>query len=71
MFLEYAKRCENITNYTAILTLSYTGLRRGELTGLKWEDVDLEAVIPKAPKPLHTKVSRFFYNKMKQENGQS
>lgn len=43
VFLKYAKRCENITNYTAILTLAYTGLRRGELAGLKWEDIDLEA----------------------------
>ena len=28
--------------YPALATLFYTGLRRGELLGLKWEDVDFE-----------------------------
>ena len=40
-FLSYAKKYENITNYTYILLLSYTGLRKGEALGLKWQDVDL------------------------------
>jgi integrase len=42
LFLRTAKELENITNYTAILTLAYTGLRRGELQGLKWSDIDLK-----------------------------
>ena len=41
IFLEIAKETENITNYTMILTLAYTGLRRGELYGLKWKDINL------------------------------
>src|SRR5699024_6386412 len=39
-FLTAAKRITNITNYTLILLLSYTGLRKGEALGLQWEDID-------------------------------
>jgi integrase len=41
-FLAAAKELENPTNYTIILTLAYTGVRRGEALGLKWENVDFE-----------------------------
>jgi integrase len=41
-FLKTAKKTENITNYTLILLLSYTGLRKGEAHGLKWKNVDFE-----------------------------
>lgn len=41
-FLNVAKEISSITNYTLILTLAYTGLRRGEALGLKWEDIDFE-----------------------------
>ncbi len=39
-FLFDVKQLENITNYTATLVLAYTGLRKGELQGLTWKDVD-------------------------------
>jgi integrase len=42
-FLAGAKECENITNYTLILLLAYTGLRKGEALGLTWEDIDFNA----------------------------
>lgn len=42
-FLAGAKECENITNYTLILLLAYTGLRKGEALGLTWEDIDFDA----------------------------
>lgn len=42
LFLFSAKTLENITNYTAILLLSYTGLRKGELQGLKWVNINFE-----------------------------
>ncbi|MBF8418913.1 site-specific integrase [Heyndrickxia coagulans] len=42
VFLKTAKEIENITNYTMILLLAYTGVRKGEALGLKWEDVNLE-----------------------------
>lgn len=42
IFLNSAKKHTNITGYTIILLLAYTGLRRGEALGLKWEDVDFE-----------------------------
>lgn len=41
-FLDYAKKHENITNYTALLVLSYTGMRKGELMGLHWKNIDFE-----------------------------
>lgn len=41
-FLKAAKELENITNYTLILLLAYTGVRKGEALGLKWNNIDLE-----------------------------
>ncbi|WML54347.1 tyrosine-type recombinase/integrase [Neobacillus sp. PS3-12] len=41
-FLAVAKRLENITNYTIILLLAYTGLRKGEALGLTWRNVDFD-----------------------------
>jgi len=41
-FLSAAKQLENITNYTMILLLSFTGLRKGEALGLTWNNVDFE-----------------------------
>lgn len=40
IFINYAKENEHITAYTVLLTLAYTGMRRGELLGLLWEDID-------------------------------
>ncbi|MDQ8092286.1 site-specific integrase [Bacillus amyloliquefaciens] len=40
-FLSVAERIENITNYSLILLLSYTGMRKGEALGLKWGDLNL------------------------------
>lgn len=39
-FLVAAKEFENTTNYSLILLLAHTGLRKGESFGLKWEDID-------------------------------
>jgi integrase len=41
---ELGARPGNITDYTPIITLAiYTGMRLGELLGLRWQDVDLKA----------------------------
>ncbi len=40
-FLMYAGKYCNITTYTAILLLAYSGLRKGELLALKWKHIDL------------------------------
>lgn len=42
VLLRSAKELENITNYSLILLLSFTGLRKGEALGLKWEDINFE-----------------------------
>lgn len=42
IFLEVTKKYENITNYTFVLLLAYTGLRKGEALGLKWKNVNLK-----------------------------
>ena len=39
-FLKYSKENLSITRYTAILILAYTGLRKGEASGLIWKDID-------------------------------
>lgn len=40
ILIETARENENPTNYTLILLLAYTGLRRGEACGLKWKNID-------------------------------
>lgn len=41
-FLETAKRYENITNYTFLLVAVYTGMRKGEVCGLQWGNIDFK-----------------------------
>lgn len=40
--LAVTRKYENITNYTFVLLLSYTGIRKGEALGLKWKNVNLK-----------------------------
>lgn len=42
-FYAAADACEDIRYKTAALTLLLTGVRRGELCGLEWADIDLES----------------------------
>lgn len=41
-FLKVAYEAENITNYTMIYVLAYTGIRKGEASGLQWADINFE-----------------------------
>lgn len=42
ILLVKAKDIINITNYTLLLVLAYTGLRKGEGLGLCWNNIDME-----------------------------
>jgi integrase len=42
LFLAASKEIDNITNYSMILLLAYTGVRKGEALGLKWKNVDVD-----------------------------
>lgn len=42
IFIDSAKKHANITGYTLVYLLAYTGLRKGEALGLKWEDIDFK-----------------------------
>lgn len=41
-FLSTAKKAENITNFTFILTVAYTGIRKGESMGLQWKNINFK-----------------------------
>lgn len=41
-FLVDAKKQESITNYSFLLTVAYTGIRKGEALGLQWKNIDFE-----------------------------
>lgn len=38
--LQTAKETEHVTNYSFLLTIAYTGIRRGEACGLQWKNID-------------------------------
>lgn len=42
VFLKTSQKSNNITAYTMILLLAFTGLRQGEAFGLKWKNVDFK-----------------------------
>ncbi len=40
--LQVAKETDTITNYSFLLTVAYTGIRRGEACGLQWQNIDFK-----------------------------
>lgn len=40
--LKVAKETEHTTNYSFLLTIAYTGIRRGEACGLQWKNIDFD-----------------------------
>lgn len=42
IFLDDTKKHESITNYSFLLTVAYSGVRKGEALGLQWKNVDFE-----------------------------
>ena len=42
IFLHTAKKYEDITGYTFLLVAVYTGMRKGEICGLHWKNIDFK-----------------------------
>lgn len=42
VLLADAKQNENITVYTLLLVIAYTGIRRGEALGIQWKNIDFD-----------------------------
>ena len=42
MIVDAAMKLNDIRTQTSILVFLYTGIRKGELTGLRWSDIDME-----------------------------
>ena len=42
LMLDTAKHTEHVTNYSYLLTIAYTGMRRGEACGLQWKNIDFK-----------------------------
>ena len=42
LFLETAKETEDITSYSYLLIMAYTGFRPGEACGLQWKNIDFD-----------------------------
>ena len=53
MLAEELEKEENIIVRTALMTCLYMGLRRSELAGLQWQDIDLEKNIMKIQRSMH------------------
>lgn len=41
-FLNDAKKHENITSYSFLMTIAFTGIRCGEAMGIQWKNIDFE-----------------------------
>lgn len=65
-FLHFAKY-ENENYYSVFLTFIYTGLRRGELLGVKWEDIDLENELIEVKRNLIYDKDGFRFGELKNE----
>lgn len=42
IFLHTAKKYEDITSYTFLLVVVYTGMRKGEICSLQWQSIDFK-----------------------------
>lgn len=42
LLLKHVKESDKITNYTCVLLLAYSGLRKGEAQGLTWADINFD-----------------------------
>lgn len=55
LFLRTVKENDTYSNYVTLLTLAYTGMRRGELGALKWDDIDFKKRTINISKTLYVK----------------
>lgn len=61
VFLQHAKENATPSQYMLFLTAVRTGLRRGELLGLRWQDIDLNAKTLSVKRTITTKMDGTLY----------
>lgn len=58
LFLETVKENDTYQNYVILFTLAYTGMRRGELGALKWNDINFQDKTISITKDIYINKSR-------------
>jgi len=70
IFLHTAKKYEDITGYTFLLVAVYTGMRKGEICGLHWKNIDFKnniitiervMILVRVPRKLKIVIEEFWW----------
>jgi integrase len=64
---EYTKKIEGDPLFPLIYTALWTGMRRSELLGLRWQDVDLKAKVIRVVQALHIVDKEYVFGDVKSE----